>query len=132
MSMKPVGCCPPGQIVTDVDLGTCGCAPGGSSGAGMCPKGDMEAFKQAVDLTEKHEEIIDCYRRAFRFYTEIKGRIELSFALGPQGQVLPLGPGSSELHTSPVQTCIHRVLRQTRFSPPLDGYAEIKLPLVFE
>ena len=134
IGQRPVGCCPPGKSVTDVAVGLCGCAPGGSLGDGDCPVGDSELFNRDVQqrVAENRDDLMDCYRKAFLNPTDIKGSVTLEFELGPQGQTLPLGPDNSELHTSPIQLCLHRVLRGTRFPLPLDGHAEIKVALISE
>jgi len=127
-----LGCCSAGTVWT-VD-GACGCPPGGSSTDASCPAGGAGEPKAAITLAvqSKKNELVGCYKRAFDERGPIGGRIRLRLELGPEGQLLPLGPENSALTTSPVQTCLHRVLRSADFPKPIDGHMVISLPLLIE
>ena len=128
-----IDCCPVG-LTPGQDAANCQCSPGGSSYPGSCPKGDLENFRKIVTdrIGELHEPILTCYRRAFLAEGPIEGRLIVEFEIGPTGRVLPLGPNNSVLYASPVQTCIHQVLSQAKFAPPVDGHTTVSIPLKFE
>ena len=78
-------------------------------------------------------ELRDCYERALAVNPDLRGRIDLQFAIGMSGAVTTSAASSGNPGLESVATCAADRLRAFRFEPNPDGIATIvTMPFVFE
>ncbi|MDX9722415.1 MAG: protein kinase [Myxococcota bacterium] len=131
-----LACCAPGMVPAG-DRGMCTCAAGGVHDLALqqkgCPaplvtdvKGSVQATISALQGRWKA-----CYQEALLDAPQVSGRVLLTFAVGPGGEVYDARIAEGDLPSLDVQRCILDALEQARFYEPADGWVEISYPVHF-
>ncbi len=130
-----VACCTPGLVPVGA-RGMCACAPGGVADLELqgrgCPASRIAdpqaALGQGVARIMPQWRL--CFEEALVVTPGVAGHVLLSFAIGPEGEVYDGRIEEGNLPNLEAQRCFLEVLDAARFAPPVDGWIQVRYPVV--
>ncbi len=88
-----------------------------------------DAIRQVVQKNLKKIKL--CYNRELSKNPDLKGKIEVSFDIGPDGKVKNYKIKSSSMKNKTVEDCMLKRIRRFKFPKPEKGSVKVVYPFVF-